>query len=149
MASGYYNSLYTNLLKGELDFESGSGQTFKIALLTSAYVFGDTQRDGDVFLADVNANEVSGTNYSAGGAAIANVDITQNDTLNKSIVDGDDVSWASSTITARGAVLYKDTGSAATSPLLKYIDFGTDQSSSNTEFKVTWSASGILDLTEV
>ncbi len=148
MASGYYNNFYTNLLKGEFDFETGSGQTFKVMLVTSSYTFDETARDGHDFIDDVSTNEVSGTGYTAGGETIANVNITQDDTLNKTIVDGDDVSWASSTITARGAVIYKDTGTPGTSPVIRYIDFTTDQSSSNTEFKITWSANGVIDLTE-
>lgn len=147
MASGFYNAFYTGLFHGEFDFESGSGQVFKVALVTSAYTFDETARDTHDFFNDIT-NEVSGTGYTAGGAAIANVDTAQNNTLNKTIVDGDDVSWPSSTITARGAVIYRDTGTPSTSRLIRYIDFVTDQSSSNTEFKITWSANGIIDLTE-
>lgn len=147
MASGYYNNFYTQLFKGEFDFETGSGQTFKVALVTSGYTFDETARDTHQFFDDIT-NEVSGTGYTAGGATIASVDITESGALNKSLVDGADVSWASSTITARGAVIYKDTGVAGTSPLIRYIDFSTDQSTSGTEFKLTWSANGIIDLTE-
>ena len=42
-----------------------------------------------------------------------------------------DPSW-SAPGTFRYAVIYKDTGSAATSPLIGYIDFGADQSASGT-----------------
>jgi len=44
-------------------------------------------------------------------------------------VDSADVSWASSTIsTARTFVLYKDTGTASTSPLIAYDQLGADAS---------------------
>ena len=148
MASGFYNHFYNKLFKGEFDFEAASGQVFKVMLLTNVYTFDETSRDTDEFISDVNANEVAGTGYSAGGATIGSVDITKNDTTNKSIVDGADVSWPSSTITARYGIIYKDTGLASTSPVIRAIDFSSDQASSNTEFKITWSANGIIDLTE-
>ncbi len=49
------------------------------------------------------------------------------------------VTWASSTITARYAVLYDNAG---TKPLLAVVNFGTDQSSSNGNFTVTPSVNG-------
>lgn len=59
-------------------------------------------------------------------------------------VDGDDVTWSSSTITAAYAALYWDSGTPATSPLIAYVDFGGDQSSSNGNFTVAWDSTGIL-----
>ncbi len=59
-------------------------------------------------------------------------------------LDAADVTWASSTITARYAAIYKDTGSAATSPLMGWVDFGQDESSSNGNFTIQWSPNGIL-----
>jgi len=50
------------------------------------------------------------------------------------------VSWASSTITARGLVIYKSTGGAAsTDPVVAYNDFGSDVSSSGGTFAVAAS----------
>ena len=61
--------------------------------------------------------------------------------------DADDVTWTSSTITARGAVVYDD--SLTNDPLLCYIDFGADKTSSFGDFAVAFNASGVftLDLT--
>ena len=58
--------------------------------------------------------------------------------------DADDATWDPSTITARGAVIYKDTGVPTTSPLIAYIDFASDKSSSGDRFKIVWSTTGIL-----
>jgi hypothetical protein len=41
------------------------------------------------------------------------------------VIDSADISWVSSTITARWGVVYKSTGTGATSPLLALIDFDT------------------------
>lgn len=54
--------------------------------------------------------------------------------------------WAASTITARFAVIYDDTGSDATSALIGYIDFASDMSSSNGNFTLNWDACGIYNI---
>ena len=60
------------------------------------------------------------------------------------VFDAADVTWASSTITARYGVLYKDTGTSTTSPLIVLVDFGQNESSSNGNFTVQWSTQGIF-----
>jgi len=62
-------------------------------------------------------------------------------------LDAADTTWASSTITARYAVVYASTGTASTSPLIGYVDFGSDQSSTNGNFTITWDATGIVRVT--
>ena len=60
-------------------------------------------------------------------------------------LSGANVSWTTSTITARYAVISDRTpGTAATQPLLGLIDFGSDKSSSAGTFAITFSAQGIL-----
>src|SRR6185436_15769925 len=58
--------------------------------------------------------------------------------------DCDDPSWAASTITARYGVVYKSTGTAGTSALIGYLDFGGDISSTAAAFTLTVSASGLF-----
>jgi hypothetical protein len=60
------------------------------------------------------------------------------------VLDSVDPAWAASTITARYAVYYKDTGTPATSPLLSLVDFESDQSSVSGTFTIVQSANGIL-----
>jgi hypothetical protein len=51
-------------------------------------------------------------------------------------------------VTARYAVVFDDSPSTnATKPLLGYVDFGANQSTSNTTFEIVWSASGIFEIT--
>jgi len=60
------------------------------------------------------------------------------------VLTGGNVSWTSSTLTARGAVLYDDTPStSATKPLIGFADFGVDVSTTGTTFQVSWHALGI------
>lgn len=59
-------------------------------------------------------------------------------------IDAADPAWASSTITARYCVGYKSTGVDATSPLLFLGDFGSDQTTNNGTFQITFATLGIL-----
>jgi hypothetical protein len=99
----------------------------------------------DDYIADVDTNEISGGGYTAGGAAIDNISVTRS--VGVTTVDGDDVTWeqnGSGFTDARYAVVYKNTGSAATSPILLHIDLGTDQSNVAGDFQLRWHANGIF-----
>lgn len=141
MASGVYNKfkqfILDNTTNGRVDFDA---DTIKVALVTSAYTPNFDTHD---FFDDVT-NEVVGTGYTAGGATLGSPTITLDTTNDRVDFDAADTSWTSSTITARGAVIYKSTGTPSTSPLIAYIDFGTDQISSAGTFLIQWNASGIL-----
>ncbi|MGE0460881.1 MAG: hypothetical protein AB7Q16_05890 [Vicinamibacterales bacterium] len=58
------------------------------------------------------------------------------------VIDCADPQWTSATFTARQAVIYKDTGTPATSPLLATGDFGSDTSVTSSTFQVTLPATG-------
>jgi hypothetical protein len=117
-----------------------AADTMKVALVSATY----TPNQGThVFFSDVT-NEVTGTGYTAGGATLASITVTADTTNHRGVFDAADATWASSTITARGAVIYKSTGTAATSPLLGYVDFTTDQISTNGTFAIVWASTGIL-----
>ena len=115
-------------------------QTIKVALVTSSYTYNQNTHD---YFDDIT-NEVSGTGYTAGGATLASKTCTVSTVT--TTFDAADTSWASSTITARGAVIYYASGAAATSLLISFIDFGADKSSDNGTFQITWSASGIFTI---
>lgn len=135
-----YNSFKTNLMNGNIDLDTNS---FKCMLVTSAYT---PNQDMHVDRADVT-NEVTGTGYTAGGVALTSLSVTQDNTFDRGEWDFADPVWPSSTITARGAVIYKDTGVAANDLLVAYIDFGSDKSSSGGEFRLTINSEGFLAVT--
>lgn len=60
------------------------------------------------------------------------------------VFDAADISWTTATITARYGVLYKSTGTASTSALIGYFDFGSNQTSSGGTFALTIATSGIF-----
>ena len=143
MASGLYAITFLNALKNDLavDLDDTTADRFKVMLVTSSYTPDFGAHD---FYADVT-NEVVGTGYSAGGESLSSVTLTQS--AGTITFDADDVTWTSSTITARGAVVYDNT--LTDEPLICYIDFGADKSSSSGDFVLSFNASGIftLDLT--
>jgi hypothetical protein len=142
MAAKLYGSFLMKALNKEIDFDT---DTIKVMLLTSAYT---PNQDTHDYLDDVVANEVTGTGYTATGATLASKSITYDSATNVVILDADDVTWASSTITARYAVLYDASpGTNATRPLIGYVDFTSDQSSTAGNFTITWDATGIVRIT--
>lgn len=125
----------------ELNLET---DTIKVMLCTSSYV---PDQDTHDYKSDVT-NEVVGTGYDAGGKTLTGVSWSYNASTNTMVLDATDVSWTGSTIVARSAVLYDATpGSDATRPLIGYVDFGADVSTTAGTFQITWNASGIVNLT--
>jgi hypothetical protein len=116
--------------------------TIKAALCTSSYT---PDQDAHDYFNDISG-EVVGTGYTAGGATLGTKTLTYDGPSNTVTFDAADTSWATSTITARYAVIYKDTGTPSTSPLIGYVDFGADVSTTAGTFQITWNASGIFAL---
>ena len=85
------------------------------------------------------SNESSGAGYTAGGTAVASATLTGASGI--MTYDQADTSWASSTITARGALNYAD-GLAGNNAICA-VDFGADYTTSNGTFLIQWNASGV------
>ena len=139
MADIIWNAFKANIMNGGIDLDT---MAIKVALVTATFAPNqDTEED----FADVT-NEITGTGYTAGGQALTTKAVTIDDTDNEGVFDADDVTWSTSTITARGAVVYYDSTVAATSLLICYLDFGSDQTSTAGDFTIAWNAEGILNL---
>ena len=139
MASVIYNSAKRDLMNGAMDLDT---DTIKVALVTSTY---SPNIDTHAKFSDIS-NEVTGTGYTAGGATLGSPVVAIDTTNDRATFDAADSSWTTATITARGAVIYKSTGTASTSPLLGYIDFGSDKTSTAGTFTIQWNSVGILAL---
>jgi hypothetical protein len=140
MASGIYGTYPDKANNKEIDLLS---DTIKVALCTNSYV---PNQDTHDYFNDIT-NEVPATGgYTAGGATLASKTYTYNSGTNTWTFDAADVTWSAATITnARYAIIYDATpGTAATNPLIAYIDFGSDKSSSGGDFVIQWNASGIF-----
>lgn len=137
----YYGKFFLSLANKEVDLNS---DTIKAALVTSSYTF---DQDAHDYFNDIT-NEVTGTGYTAGGATVGSPSISYTGGTNVFAFDGADVAWTTSTITARGCVIYDSTpGTSSTNPLICFIDFGADVSTTAGTFTVTFDAAGIATIT--
>ena len=132
--SGNYmcTSFKQGLLQAQHDFTASTGHTFKLAMYTNSASF-------DASTTDYTAtNEVSGTGYSAGGGTLTNVTPTTSGTT--ALTDFADLTFSSSTITARGALIYNTTagGGTGTTESVVVLDFGSDKSSSAGDFTIVF-----------
>lgn len=136
MASAIYNSAKKKLIDGTIDIDTN---TIKVALLSSSYT---PNIDTHVFFSDLSNELATASGYTAGGLSLANKSVTIDTGNDRAYFDADDATWsASGTLTWRYAVIYMSTGTAGTSPLIGYIDFGTDRSVISGETAtITWAA---------
>jgi hypothetical protein len=129
MASLIYNSAVDDMARGAIDFDT---DTFKVMLVTSSYTPNKDTHDKR----DDVTNEVSGTGYTAGGVTSA-CTVTKDTANDRVTLSFAAVNWATSTITARAAVIYKSRGGLASADeLVCYVDFGGDVSSSSATFSL-------------
>ena len=123
-------SFKKELLEAKHNFLLSGGSTFNIALYTSSATLSAATT------AYTTSNEVSGTNYSAKGGALTRVDPSTSGTT--ALTDFADETFSSSTITARGALIFND--SASGDPAVCVLDFGADKSSSSGDVTVVFPA---------
>jgi hypothetical protein len=126
MATEASNKIKYMLAIGAIDFSS---DTFKIILMQSGFKFNKDTHHG---YADVSASELStGNGYTAGGATLAGVTVTEDDTDNRTEITWNNATWTASGGSigpSPGAIIYDDTVTTPTAdPILGYIDFGGDQ----------------------
>lgn len=124
MASLTANNFKGVLARAECDFSS---DTFKIALMDKDYVFNRVTHEK---YADVSAYELPSLyGYTAGGQTLANIVLTQDDTLNAFIMSWDNAVWTATggDLESCGAIIYDDTITTPDAdPVLGFIDFGAN-----------------------
>jgi hypothetical protein len=97
---------------------------------------------------------VVGTGYTAGGNLLtvsASVPAPLGPTWTAgnttAYINFSDTTWAAATITARGALIYKNStvtigGSSVVKPVIAVLDFGSDKTSSASNFTIQFPAVG-------
>lgn len=147
-----YNKFLLTQMNGGTDTTGGSTSsaarvidfdtdTIKVMLVTNSYVPSATGHATKTSI----TNEVSGTGYTAGGATLTSV--TLNESAGTTTFSAANVTWthnAAGFSNARYAIIYKDTGTAATSTLIGYIDFGADKGNVAGDLVLQWNGSGIF-----
>lgn len=145
MASELYNSAKAKLGAGLIDWDS---DTIKVALLKDTYT---PDIDADVFWDDVSTHEVSASgSYPAGGITLT-TSVTQDDANDRAIYDAADAQATTFSGTFKWLVVYKDTGTPSTSPLICYLEADPVGSANvivlTGTLDITWNADGVFNLT--
>ena len=110
-----------------------TSHTIKIALYDStATLNADTTTYSDGDTGQVS-NDAAG--YDTGGKELTKVAPASSGTT--AFIDFSDITWTSSTFTARGALIYN---SSASNKAIAVLDFGSDKTTSNSTFTVTFPA---------
>lgn len=134
----YIKGKYTGEFTAFVDHDA---DTFKVSIHTVTY---SPNRATHQYHDDLT-NEVTGTNYTAGGNEVANPAVTV--AANVITFDADDpATWAqdgSGFNDGRIAVLYKDSGASATSNLVAYNDFGSSKGNVDGDLAIELAADGI------
>ena len=135
-------SFKAELMLAVHDFRPTGGDTFKLALYTSS---ASIDANTTAYSA---TNEVTGTNYTAGGGSLSNLGVVtsnNNASTGTGYTDFSDLTFANSTITARGALIYNSTPSAnsnanttLTNAAVAVLDFGSDKTSTAGDFTIVF-----------
>ena len=133
-------------LDADVDWAS---DTIKVTLHTSTFV---PSVSADEFFSDVTNELGTANGYTAGGATLGSKSVTVTGTATQYRAAA--TTWTAGsgeTLTARYAVVRKDTGTASTSPVLAYVlldNSPADVSATNADFTITWHATdGVFKVT--
>ena len=132
MPSGIYTTFKEYAGDATVDLD---GHTFNVCLMAVGHAFSAANS----IWANVSANEITGTGYTAGGLAMT---ITWSASGTQMKWDAVDSSWTVASFTAYHAVIIDD--SHASKALVCSIDFGGAQVVSAGTFTIQWNADGIL-----
>lgn len=137
------------VLNNESKIPASGATNLYVMLLTSAQATALTDGTAQDSWAYKNSitSEVSGTGYTATGKQLQSVTCAYTAGTNTITVDAADVTWSTSTITARFAVIYDNTGASdANRCLIAWVDFGGNVSSSAGDFTLQWDTNGIFTI---
>lgn len=117
----------SELLTGIHDFAASGGDTFKLALYTSAAMLSSATT---IYTASGEVPS-SGTGYTAGGEVLTNLGVTLSGTT--AYIDFSNVEWTSATFTTAGALIYN---ASKSNKAVAVFNFGIDYPVSNGTFSL-------------
>ena len=124
------NSFKTELLGAVHDFDSGSGQVFKLALFQSNATL---DQNTTVF---TSTNEAaSGGQYTTGGGILAGQQVSLD--TSTAIITFSDLSFTGVTLTADGALIYN---TSASNKAVCVLSFGGDKTATSGTFTILFPA---------
>lgn len=132
-----YHGFRYLLGRGIIDLEH---DRFKVMLVDASYQF-DPEH---VHRQDVQG-EIVGQGYEEGGISLVATSWRRiQDKPYVAAFDAEDAVWPRSSLSARGAILYRDGGGRQPDFLICHQDFRLDIHSTNHEFVVEWNDQGIF-----
>ena len=135
MPTGNFRNLTDHMARGNVNFGT---HTFAAMLVTSD--LSEANLDAWVNRSNVTNEVAAGGGYTTGGVAVTATIGALDTTNNRLPITFSNPNWPTSSITARGAIVYRTVGSAATDLLVTYVDFGANVTSTAAAFTVTFSA---------
>jgi len=143
-------SFKVGLLNGVFAFTPGTSDGYYIALYDNT---GATQFNATTSAyAVANGQVPNGAVYNTGGLPLtvsSGVPAPLSPYTSGTIayINFDNVTWAAATITARGALIYKNAtvtigGASVVKPVIAVLDFGSDKSSSASNFTIQFPSVG-------
>jgi hypothetical protein len=135
----FVDVLDTTQLALDLDLE-----THKVALFNDSVTGADLLTDTAYGVGAWASNESSGTGYTAGGALLTGTTFVHSGS-GVMTFDATDSSWATSTITARGGLIYAD--ALAGNNIIVAVNFAANFTSTAGTFLVQWAGGGIFTIT--
>tara|TARA_R110002051_G_C8465325_1_gene459086 strand:+ start:92 stop:517 length:426 start_codon:yes stop_codon:yes gene_type:complete len=133
VVAGLTNSFKQEILSGTHNLSSG-GNTLYLAL------YQDSANISPSTTAYTTSGEASGTGYSAAGKVLTSAGITLSG--GTAYVDFTDLSWTSSSFSARGGLIYNSTQSNKS---IAVLDFGFEFTSSSSTLSVTFPSANVDD----
>lgn len=131
---------------GDVNFDFNNGQdAIKLALFNSTSA--PSVADTTPAYGDYSANEVSGSNYTAGGATLASQSWAE--ASGTATFAANDVTWsqhASGPSNIWWGVLYDDTLASPAKPAVLIVDMGGAISLQDGDITVAWNSSGIFTI---
>ena len=148
-------SFKVGILNGAFSFATGTGGAYYIALFTDSASFtaATTQYVAPANGAAVptNTGEVSSqqpagagpSGYTTGGNLLTVSLAPNSNSGTTAYINFDNTTWSTATITARGAMIYRlGTYGGVVNPAIAILDFGSDKSSSASNFTIQFPAVG-------
>lgn len=130
IAQAVCNTFKSELLGAVHDFDSGSGQVFKLALYTSA-----ANLSAATTAYTVTGEVANSGQYTATGGILLSQTVSLDGSVG--IVDFADLSFTGVTLTARGALIYN---TSASSKSVCVLDFGADKTATSGTFTIVFPA---------
>jgi len=130
------NVFKTDILKGVHNFTASTGDTYNLALFTSSATLSASTTSysapADPDADPTSTHEVSqtGTSYTAGGEELTNITPALDGSTAQ--MDFDDLTFSGVTLTARGALIYKDSSDEA----VMVLNFGGDKTATAGDFTI-------------